>query len=563
MVLSQVLARGRRSALAGLALSLSVAASALVATTPTTTAAAAVPPTPSGWTSVWVDDFNGPAGTLPDPGKWNIETGGGGWGNAELQNYTNRPSNVSLDGAGNLVITARKEAYGSCWYGPCTHTSARLQTMNKFTQRYGRIEARVKVPSGRGLWPAFWMLGDDFSSAGWPNSGEIDIMEVLGHETNKTYGTLHGPGYSGGASVGRSYVTPNGSFADGFHTFRVDWAPDSIKWYVDDVHFSTLTPADLRGNRWVFDHPHFLLLNLAVGGNWPGSPDAATAFPAQYVIDYVATYQAATAPPPPPPGGAPIAGPGGKCVDVGGDDTAGNGGAVQLWDCIAAAADQKWTWNGTSLRTLGRCLDVTDGSVADGAKLQLYDCNNSGAQQWQQQANGSLRNPASGRCVDSPGGSTANGARLQIYECNGSAAQVFRVGGGTTPPASSLLSQGRATTSSTNENASTGPGNATDGSTGTRWASAFADPQWLRVDLGSTRTINRVVLSWEAAYARAFQIQTSNDGVGWSTVYSTTTGTGGVQTLDVSGTGRYVRMNGTQRGTPYGYSLWEMQVFGS
>ncbi|HXH80799.1 family 16 glycosylhydrolase [Nocardioides sp.] len=554
-----------RRRLTALAASISVLAgvglTAALTTTTSTTATAAAPPTPSGWTSVWVEDFNGPAGSLPDPTKWNIETGGGGWGNAELQNYTNRPSNVSLDGAGNLVITARKEAYGSCWYGPCTHTSARLQTMNKFTQKYGRIEARLKVPGGRGLWPAFWMLGDDIGSVGWPQSGEIDIMEVLGHETNKTYGTLHGPGYSGGASTGASHTLPSGSFADSFHTFRVDWAPDSIKWYVDGVLFSTKTPSDVGSNKWVFDHPHFILLNLAVGGNWPGSPDAATPFPAQYVIDYVATYQADTSLPP-APAGASIAGPGNKCVDVGGDDTAANGGVVQLWDCIAAASDQKWTWNGTSLRTLGRCLDVTSGSVANSAKLQLWDCNGSGAQQWQQMADGSLRNPASGRCVDSPSGSTANGARLQIWDCNGSAAQVFRVGG-TPPPTNTLLSQGRPTTSSTNENAGTTANLATDGSTGTRWASAFSDPQWVQVDLGSTRTINRVVLSWEAAYARAFQVQTSNDGVSWTNIYSTTTGTGGTQTLNVSGSGRYVRMTGTQRATPYGYSLWEMQVFGS
>ena len=541
----------------------SVTAPAAAATSSAAVAAAqAAPPTPSGWTSVWVDDFNGPAGSLPDPTRWNIETGGGGWGNAELQNYTNRPSNVSLDGAGNLVITARKEAYGNCWYGPCTHTSGRLQTMNKFTQKYGRIEARVKVPSGRGLWPAFWMLGDDFGSAGWPTSGEIDIMEILGHETNKTYGTLHGPGYSGGASIGRSHVKPSGSFSDGgFHTFRVDWAPTSIKWYADDVLFSTLTPADLGGNRWVFDHPYFLLLNMAVGGNWPGSPDGATQFPAQYVIDYVATYQADTAPQP-PSGASTIAGPGGKCVDVGGDDTAGNGGVVQLWDCQGSAADQRWAWNGTSLRTLGRCLDVTGGSVANGAKLQLWDCNGGGAQQWQQQANGSLRNPASGRCVDAPSGATANGTRLQIWDCNGSGAQVFRVGGAP-PSTGTLLSQGRPTTASTNETAATSAGLATDGNAGTRWSSAFADNQWLQVDLGSTRTISRVVLSWEAAYARAFQVQTSRDGSTWTTVHSTTTGTGGTQTIDVTGSGRYVRMYGTQRATPYGYSLWEMQVFGS
>ncbi len=264
------------------------------------TAQAAAPPTPSGWTPVWIEDFNGAASTAPDPAKWSYDIGGGGWGNSELQYYTNSNRNVAMDGAGNLVITARKESTGlSCWYGACTHTSGRILTSGKFTQKYGRIEARLKVPSGRGLWPAFWMLGDDIGSVGWPNSGEIDIMEILGHETNKTYGTIHGPGYSGAASVGTPYVLPSGNFASDFHTFTVDWAPDSIKWYVDGVHFATKTPADIGGNKWVFDHPFFIILNLAVGGNWPGSPDASTPFPAQYVIDYVATYQASTSQPAP------------------------------------------------------------------------------------------------------------------------------------------------------------------------------------------------------------------------------------------------------------------------
>ncbi|MDP9394060.1 MAG: ricin-type beta-trefoil lectin domain protein [Actinomycetota bacterium] len=416
------------------------AAAALIV--PNGTAVAAAPPTPSGWTPVWIEDFNGAAGTSPDPAKWNFDLGGGGWGNAELQNYTNRPSNVSHDGAGNLVITARQENFGSCWYGACTHTSGRILTQGKFTQQYGRIEARLRVPAGQGLWPAFWMLGQDIGSVGWPNSGEIDIMEILGHETNKTYGTIHGPGYSGAGSTGTSYTLPSGNFSSGFHTFRVEWGPDWIRWYVDDVHFATRTPADVGGNPWVFNKPFFIILNLAVGGNWPGSPNASTPFPAQYVIDYVATYQASTPQPPPAPSGQQIKGPGGKCVDIAGDDSGANGAAVQLWTCLGTqAADQHWSWNGTSLRTLGRCLDVTAGSTANGAKLQLWDCNGSGAQQWQQVGN-TLRNPASGRCIDSPSGSTANGARLQIWDCNGSGAQSFVVGSGSTSGATQINGPG-------------------------------------------------------------------------------------------------------------------------
>lgn len=275
--------------------SASATASASLAASPTPTAT----PSPAGWTAVWIEDFNGPAGAAPDPSKWTYDLGGMGWGNSELQNYTDRPSNVSLDGAGHLVITARQENYEFCWYGDCTHTSARILTQDKFTQTYGRIEARLRTPAGQGLWPAFWMLGENLPTDGWPASGEIDIMEVLGHETKKTYGTLHGPDYSGGEGVGTPYTLPAGqSFSTDFHTVAIEWAPNQIRWYVDGVLFSTKTPADLGGDRWGFDHPFFIIVNLAVGGNWPGSPDEATEFPAEYVIDYVRTYQASTPQPP-------------------------------------------------------------------------------------------------------------------------------------------------------------------------------------------------------------------------------------------------------------------------
>jgi beta-glucanase (GH16 family) len=260
-------------------------------------------PTPSEWRPVLVQDFDGPAGAPPDQDIWNHNLGGGGWGNSELQTYTDSTRNAATDGRGNLVITARRENPNneSCWYGPCTHTSARLLTKGTFTQRYGRIEARIKVPHGNGLWPAFWMLGEDFDQVGWPETGEIDIMEVIGREPNQAHGTIHGPGYSGGEGIGESYRLPGGAaFADDYHTFTIDWAPDSIKWYIDGNLYSTKTPADLGGDRWVFNKNFFLILNLAVGGNWPGPPDASTPFPAEMLVDYVATYQADEAQPPPP-----------------------------------------------------------------------------------------------------------------------------------------------------------------------------------------------------------------------------------------------------------------------
>lgn len=250
----------------------------------------------TGWTLVWADEFDGPKGSAVDAAKWTAETGGGGWGNEELQHYTGTTKNASMDGAGSLVIRAIRETLPRrfrCWYGRCRYTSARLITKNKFTQAYGRFEARLQVPAGQGLWPAFWMLGADIDTARWPDCGEIDVMENIGREPSTVHGTLHGPGYSGAGGVGASYTLPQGRrFADDFHTFAVEWEPGAVRWYVDGTLYQTRTPRDLpAGSRWVFDHPFFLLLNVAVGGRWPGGPDAATVFPQAMRVDYVRVYR--------------------------------------------------------------------------------------------------------------------------------------------------------------------------------------------------------------------------------------------------------------------------------
>ncbi len=239
--------------------------------------------------ATFTDNFDGPAGSAVDGSKWQIETGDN-VNNHERQYYTAGNDNAALDGQGNLVITARKENPGNyqCWYGTCEYTSARLNTAGKFTQTYGHVEARMKVPRGQGMWPAFWMLGADIGDVGWPNSGEIDVMENVGFEPGTVHGTLHGPGYSGSGGIGAGYTLPGGeAFADKFHTFAVDWSPNKVTWSVDGNVYQTRTPADLNGNRWVFDKPFFLILNLAVGGYWPGDPDGSTQFPQQLVVDYV------------------------------------------------------------------------------------------------------------------------------------------------------------------------------------------------------------------------------------------------------------------------------------
>ncbi|MFJ7286943.1 glycoside hydrolase family 16 protein [Curtobacterium sp. NPDC098951] len=227
------------------------------------------------------DEFDGPAGSAPNSAVWRFDLGGGGWGNGELQTYTDSRRNAALDGAGNLVITARREADGS-------FTSARLKTEGTTTAQYGRIEARIRIPRGQGIWPAFWMLGADIGSVGWPACGEIDVMENVGYEPAVVHGTVHGPGYSGAQGVSAAYRNPTGAaFADGFHVFGVDWRPDAVTWTVDGTAYRTVTRQDVGTNPWVFDKPFFVVLNVAVGGSWPGSPDASTRFPQQMTVDWV------------------------------------------------------------------------------------------------------------------------------------------------------------------------------------------------------------------------------------------------------------------------------------
>ncbi|HYQ04946.1 MAG TPA: glycoside hydrolase family 16 protein, partial [Polyangiaceae bacterium] len=230
------------------------------------------------WKLVWGDDFDGASGTAANSSNWAYDTGPN-WYNGELQDYTSGTSNASLDGKGNLVIEARKEAREGREY-----TSARLKTEGKKTFTLGRFEGRMKLPYGQGMWPAFWMLGGN----SWPNTGEIDIMENLGREPSIAHGTMHGPGYSGADGPTALYTLPGGAkFSDDFHVFAIEWEKSAIRWYVDGNLYSTKTPADISGKTWVYDHGFFIILNLAVGGDWPGAPDATTVFPQEMLIDYV------------------------------------------------------------------------------------------------------------------------------------------------------------------------------------------------------------------------------------------------------------------------------------
>ncbi len=271
------------------ALATLLAAPALAIPASAGTTAAANGASAPALSATFSDTFDGPAGSAVDASKWVQETGDNSGNNHERQYYTPGANNAALDGNGHLVITAKKENPNNyqCWYGTCQYTSARMNTSGKFSAQYGHVEARMQIPRGQGMWPAFWMLGTDINSVGWPNCGEVDIMENIGKEPATVHGTIHGPGYSGANGIGAAYNLSSGAFADNFHTFAVDWAPNSIKWSVDGNVYETRTPSDVGGNQWAFNKPFFLILNLAVGGDWPGDPDGSTSFPQKLVVDEI------------------------------------------------------------------------------------------------------------------------------------------------------------------------------------------------------------------------------------------------------------------------------------
>jgi beta-glucanase (GH16 family) len=249
---------------------------------------------PAGWTLVWSDEFNGPDGSAVDSTNWNQETGNAGWSNnQELEYYTPGTANAVVSG-GALVITATDQGASSyvCEYGTCKYTSARFNTQGKFQQAYGLFEARIQIPRGQGLWPAFWTLGDNIGTVGWPTCGEIDIMENIGSEPGTNHGSLHGPGYSGGQALTGQITIDAGALADEFHIYDIEWAPDVVRFYLDGTLYETRTSADVpAGDSWVYDHPFFVILNVAVGGLFPGDPNGTTTFPQTMRVDYVRVYR--------------------------------------------------------------------------------------------------------------------------------------------------------------------------------------------------------------------------------------------------------------------------------
>jgi beta-glucanase (GH16 family) len=245
----------------------------------------AIPVHAQSWTLVWSDEFNGAAGTGPDPASWTYDIGTG-FGTGEIEHTTDSRDNSYQDGSGNLVIKAIRDTSGRI-------TSARIKTKGLFDIQYGRIEARMQLPYSQGMWPAFWMLGNNIDAVGWPACGEIDIMENIGRTPSTVYGTIHGPQYAN-QGLGSSYtLLPGHEFHDDYHIFGAIWSPYQIQFYVDDTVYVTLSRSSLMyGAQWPFyDHPFFIIFDLAVGGPWAGNPDATTVWPQYMYIDYVRAYQ--------------------------------------------------------------------------------------------------------------------------------------------------------------------------------------------------------------------------------------------------------------------------------
>ncbi|MEU4214547.1 family 16 glycosylhydrolase [Actinoplanes sp. NPDC026623] len=371
----------------------------------------------------WQDEFNGAAGAPVDGSKWKFDIGGGGWGNNEQEYYTNSTSNVSQDGQGHLAITARREnpANYQCHYGTCQYTSGRILTADKFSQRYGRFEASIKVPKGQGIWPAFWMLG----GGNWPTTGEIDIMENVGNQPNTVYGTVHGPGYSGAEGIGgnRNIGAP---LSNAFHNFSVEWSPNLIVWFVDGSEYFRVTPASLGGDQWVFDHAFFMILNVAVGGYWPGYPDASTVFPQTMLVDYVRVSAWTDGGTTPPPSGSTAlrSNFSNRCIDIP-SGNATDGARLQLWDCNNTSA-QKWSFESDgTVRGLGKCMDPAGGALANGTPIQLVTCNGNPVQRFTLSSTGDLVNVSANRCVDVKDWNSANGAQLQLWDCGGTTNQKW------------------------------------------------------------------------------------------------------------------------------------------
>ncbi|MDT4994899.1 MAG: hypothetical protein QOH97_4791 [Actinoplanes sp.] len=566
--------------IAGLATLTLVLAATAQATTPTP-AHAAVPAAPAGFTLTWSDDFTGAANTGLNTDVWRYDAGpGSSFGTGEIETTTTSTANVYQDGQGHLILKALHAGTdpNAGW------TSGRIETQ---ADGYGappggvvRIESSLKQPdvsttNGLGYWPAFWMLGSPLRvGVPWPGSGEVDMMETVnGRES--VFSTVH-CGVSPGGPCNESSGIGSGERAcagckSGYHTYAVEidrsTSPEQIRFYLDGANFYTMPSTQVDATTWnnAIHHNFTPIYDLAIGGGFPaafgGGPTAATVSGGHLDVDYLAVYN--KAPAAQSTWGTNVAQ--GKPATASSSESAAFGpgnvtdtNPTTRWS--SAFSDPQWVQV-----DLGQTLNLNHVSLnweaaaaasyqiqlsTDGTNWTTAATKTGGTSEHQD-----LAVSGSARYVRVNGTARVSGYGYSLYD--------LQVWSGSSTPTATLLSQGRPATASSTENAGFPAANAVDGNTGTRWSSAFSDPQWVQVDLGATHSISQVVLNWEAAYGTAFQVQTSNNATTWTSVYSTTTGTGGVQTLNVTGSGRYLRIYGTARGTPYGYSLWELGVYGT
>ena len=551
-----------------------------------TAALAAVPAPPAGFTLTWSDDFTGAAGTGLNTDVWRYDAGAGAnFGTGEVETTTTSTANVYQDGQGHLVLKALHTGADPVagW------TSGRVETQ---ADGWGapaggvvRIESSLKQPdvttaNGLGYWPAYWMVGSPLRvGIPWPGSGEIDVMEnINGHDS--LFSTLH-CGVNPGGPCNESTGAGSGERAcagckTGFHQYAVEidrsTSPEQIRFYFDGANFFTLNSSQFDATTWnnAVHHNFTPIYDLAIGGGFPaafgGGPTAATVSGGHLDIDYLAVYNKAPA----------AQASWGTNVAAGKPATASSSEAAAFGPGNVTDSDPASRWSSAFSDPQWVQVDLGKSYNLNHVSLN-WEASAASAYQIQTSTNGTTWTTAATKT-----GSTSEHQDVAVtgaaryVRVNGTTRQsqygyslydlkVWSTDGGTTtpPPTATLLSQGHPATASSTENGSFPATAAVDGNLGTRWSSAFSDPQWLQVDLGATHTISQVALNWEAAYATAFQIQTSTNGTTWTTIYSTTTGTGGAQTLNVTGSGRYVRVNGTARSTQYGYSLWEFGVYGT
>lgn len=436
-----------------------------------------------GWFLTWHDEFDG---VQLDLSKWtpddrNLHK------NNEMQHY--RPDDVLLQD-GLLTLRSQKRDFEGQPY-----TSGLIDSRGKFYQTYGRFEARVKVPKGKGLWPAFWLLPED---ASWPP--EIDILEFLGHIPNIVHMTLHAPGPGGVISQHKEFFGPY--FPKEFHTFAVEWEPKEMRFFVDGKVRATYT-------EHIPDKPHFIILNMAVGGDWPGKPDDPKVFPARFEVDYVRVW-AKEIP--------------GTCV-------------LSAWGEHGRVA-----------------VDPPQERFKAGEKVSLLAQPDAGYKfdHWSGDLSGN-ENPVRGEMT--------RNMRV-IAHCVPDPASVEK--------SKQSLSRGKPAQASSEESSLLQAGLAFDGDMNTRWSSVHRDPQWLSVDLGRRCQIDSVRIVWQNpagsyfvhSYAPEYSIEVSDDGKTWKKVFETKKGNGGTEQIALNATGRHVRYNGASRHTNRGHVIVEFEVYG-